>query len=45
MVLIYKHLVCLLAAFYFLNPKTVIAKFLAAAVETAELKGSYWSVL
>lgn len=45
MVLIYKHWVCHLAAFYFLNSKTAIAEFLAAAVETAELKGSYWSVL
>lgn len=29
----------------FLNPKTAIAKFLAAAVGTAELKGSCWSLL
>lgn len=40
MVLIYKHLVCHLAAFHFLNPKTTIAKFLAAAAETAEIRGA-----
>lgn len=39
-------LVCHLAASCFLNPKPVIAKLLAAAIESkAELKGSYWSVL
>lgn len=45
MVLIYNALVCYLAAFYLLTPKTAIAKFLAAAVERVELMRSCWSAL
>lgn len=39
MVLICKYLVYHLAASYSLNPKPVIAKLLAAAVETSRTKG------
>lgn len=39
MVLICKYLVCHLAASCFLNPKPVVAKLLAAAVETGRTKG------
>lgn len=39
MVLVCKYLVCHLAASCILNPKPVIAKLLAAAVETGRTKG------